>query len=539
MASVADPVFNPPGGSYSSAQSVTMTCSTSGSSISYTTDGSTPSKTNGTVYSGPVTISVTTTLKAMAYASGMSNSGVTSATYTISSGGSTVATPTFSPAGGTYTSAQTVTISTTTSGATIRYTTDGSTPTATHGTVYSGGVTVSATTTLNAIAYKSGMTDSAVASAVYTISSGGTVATPLFSPAAGPFYAATPVTITSTTSGASIRYTTDGSTPTETHGTLYTGAVTMPIPINTNYSGSTISNASGVTMLKAIAYKSGSQDSSVFTGNYIIIDPLRYPKTSSLILGLAHMAYNVTSTNWNSVLSLWTNYLGYETVTSSSSFALIKINDQQFIELYKTSSLTAPQYQLANFGFYVSDAEAFRKQLSSAGIKVPSSCTTNALGNLSFFTTDPDGHLNEWVQYMPGSVTSQSLGQHMPGTQLFGYMEDYGDAVASVSAADNYYNKCGMGTGTTKVYLPNNNCYLEMLTYSTLDQTQAGKHEKAQLVTFRGTDLLTAMGTLKSRDSSIVQTLSTEGGSGGMPVHNCGDVYNADLSRIRMIDVNY
>ena len=39
------------------------------------------------------------------------------------------ATPTFTPAAGTYSSAQSVTISTTTGGATIRYTTDGSTPT--------------------------------------------------------------------------------------------------------------------------------------------------------------------------------------------------------------------------------------------------------------------------------------------------------------------------------------------------------------------------------------------------------------------------
>ena len=56
-----------------------------------------------------------------------------------------VAAPTFSPAAGTYTSAQTVTISTTTSGASIRYTTDGSTPSETAGTLYSGPITVSST----------------------------------------------------------------------------------------------------------------------------------------------------------------------------------------------------------------------------------------------------------------------------------------------------------------------------------------------------------------------------------------------------------
>lgn len=79
------------------------------------------------------------------------------------------ATPTFSPAGGTYTTAQSVTISTTTSGATIRYTTNGSTPSETNGTVYSGPVSISSTTTLQAIAYETGYADSSVTSAAYTI----------------------------------------------------------------------------------------------------------------------------------------------------------------------------------------------------------------------------------------------------------------------------------------------------------------------------------------------------------------------------------
>ena len=81
-----------------------------------------------------------------------------------------VAAPAFSPAGGSYTSAQAVTMSSSTSGATIRYTTDGSAPTETHGTVYSAAVNISATTTLKAIAYKSGYADSSIVSATYTIS---------------------------------------------------------------------------------------------------------------------------------------------------------------------------------------------------------------------------------------------------------------------------------------------------------------------------------------------------------------------------------
>ena len=164
----AIPAFSPAGGTYSTAQSVTISCATSGATIRYTTDGNTPMS-SSTVYSGPIKVSKTTTIKAYATSSGMTDSAVATATYTI---GTTqqVATPTFSPAGGTYSTAQSVTISCATSGATIRYTTDGSTPTSSS-TVYSGPITVSKTTTIKAYATASGMTDSAVATATYTISS--------------------------------------------------------------------------------------------------------------------------------------------------------------------------------------------------------------------------------------------------------------------------------------------------------------------------------------------------------------------------------
>ncbi|HVX29521.1 MAG TPA: chitobiase/beta-hexosaminidase C-terminal domain-containing protein, partial [Nitrolancea sp.] len=88
----------------------------------------------------------------------------------ITSSGSPVAAPTFTPGGGTYSSTQTVTIGTTTAGASIRYTVDGSSPSETSGTLYTGPVVVGSNTTLKAIAYKSGMSDSPVTSATYAFS---------------------------------------------------------------------------------------------------------------------------------------------------------------------------------------------------------------------------------------------------------------------------------------------------------------------------------------------------------------------------------
>lgn len=85
-----------------------------------------------------------------------------------------VAAPVFTPAAGTYSSPVNVTLATSTTGAVIKYTTDGSVPTASS-QAYTGPIYIAATTTVKAVALKAGLTDSVVASATYTLSNGGGV----------------------------------------------------------------------------------------------------------------------------------------------------------------------------------------------------------------------------------------------------------------------------------------------------------------------------------------------------------------------------
>jgi hypothetical protein len=165
LAAAATPTFSPGGGTYPSAQTVTISDTTQGAIIYYTINGTTPTS-SSTVYSGAITVSSTETIEAIALASGYSQSVVASATYTISL---PAATPTFSVAPGTYNSAQMVAISDSTQGAVIYYTINGSTPT-TASAVYSGPITVSSTETIEAIAVASGYSQSVVATATYTIS---------------------------------------------------------------------------------------------------------------------------------------------------------------------------------------------------------------------------------------------------------------------------------------------------------------------------------------------------------------------------------
>jgi hypothetical protein len=241
----AAPTFAPPGGTYSTAQDVTITSTTAGATIHYTLDGNDPNA-GSPVYSAPIPLSSTTTVKAIALATGFTASPVSTATYTFPT---KAATPVFSLAAGTYTGPQTVAITSSTPGAQVHYTTDGSDPDATS-TPYTAPLSIAATTTVRAIAIATGYLNSDISQAIYTIQ--GVVppaATPTFSPGGGTYATPQTVTIASTTLGAEIRYTMDGTDPTMS-STVYTAPVSVANSLTlkamataTNYTQSQIATA--------------------------------------------------------------------------------------------------------------------------------------------------------------------------------------------------------------------------------------------------------------------------------------------------------
>lgn len=245
----ATPKISPAEGPYTSAQTVGISDATPNAVIYYTTDESTPT-TNSSIYTAPITVSSSKTIEAMATASGHSQSAVASAVYTLPPPADA---PTYSVPSGTYTSAQTVALSDTTPNAVIYYTTNAQIPT-TQSTVYSAPITLSATTMIRAIAIASGYTLSNPSGALYTINL--PAATPTFNVAPGAYTSAQPLTISDTTPGAAIYYTTNGATPTSS-STLY---------------GGTISVAESETV-QAIATASGYSQSAVASAAYTINAP--------------------------------------------------------------------------------------------------------------------------------------------------------------------------------------------------------------------------------------------------------------------------
>ena len=225
---------------------ISMTASPAGSNIYYTTDGTTPDE-NSTNYSAAISVSASTTFKAITKKEGYFDSEVTTTAF------SKVATPTIQNNG-----ANAISITCETTGTTIYYTTDGSTPT-TSSAQYTGPMTENVSgLTIKAIAVKDGMINSEIGSGSVSLK----CAKPIFTRTGNEIT----ISCAFPTSGISIYFTRDGSIPTNE---------------SELYSGDAISVTTGQT-IKAIAKATGYSDSDVTSKT--IFAPLNLDENDKYLL---------------------------------------------------------------------------------------------------------------------------------------------------------------------------------------------------------------------------------------------------------------
>jgi len=326
----ATPVFAPAGGTYKAVQNVSIKDATPGAVIYYTLDGTLPT-TAAALYLGPIAVTRSETIKALAVLGGYANSAVATAAYTIAL---PTAAPSFDPPAGGFNTAQTVSILDGSSGAVIYYTTNGSTPT-TASSQYVAPITVAASETLKAVALAPGQSLSPVATAAYTISA--TTATPEFSPPAGTYATSQTVTITDNTSGAVIYYTTNGTTPTD-KSTPYTAPIAV----------------AATEIVKAIALASGRPNSGVGSAKYTItaaaaapqFEPVGGSYTSAQSVTILDTTPNATiyyTTDGTTPTTASSEYLGPLNVASSETITAIAVATG-----YSTSPAAAATYVISS-----------------------------------------------------------------------------------------------------------------------------------------------------------------------------------------------
>jgi hypothetical protein len=168
---VLAPVISPATGTYSAPVSLVIT-STPGASIFYTTNGNEPvvGTTFTKLYTGPVPLLSSSTIRAFATKPNMVRSVVTVSYITINNS-PILATPVISPGNSTFSSPQIVTITCATPGVKIYYTTTGNTPVLGTGFTkeYVAPFQINTTSSIKAIAMKTGSANSAMASSFITI----------------------------------------------------------------------------------------------------------------------------------------------------------------------------------------------------------------------------------------------------------------------------------------------------------------------------------------------------------------------------------
>ena len=161
--------------------------------------------------------------------------------------------------------------------------------------------------------------------------------------------------------------------------------------------------------------------------------------------GIAHIAYRVS--DLDKALAFYAK-LGYEesfrftNAEGKTTEVFVKVNDRQFIEVYPQ---TEPGQALGwmHVCYESDDLAGLDTLYQTRGLKVPAVKKAGA-GNLLFTTTDPEGRVTEFTQYMPGSKHTLDQGKHLGEHRVAEKFLGFELPVADLAAAKQFY-VAGMG----------------------------------------------------------------------------------------------
>jgi catechol 2,3-dioxygenase-like lactoylglutathione lyase family enzyme len=213
------------------------------------------------------------------------------------------------------------------------------------------------------------------------------------------------------------------------------------------------------------------------------------PPARPRITGISHVALWVG--NLDRSRAFYEDYLGFgepyalRKEDGSVLIAWIKINDRQSLELFPTNGAPpARGDSLYHVALETDDAQGMLDYLVSHGVRGPGSkplparAAAGRIGNLNYFTEDPDGHVIEFVQYMPGGWTLENKGRFLPGSRIAGRMSHAGFAVANLEASLRYYrdilgfretwrgSRDGKVLSWVNLRVPDGEDYIELMLYA-------------------------------------------------------------------------
>ncbi len=276
------------------------------------------------------------------------------------------------------------------------------------------------------------------------------------------------------------------------------------------------------------------------------------------ITGVSHVALWVRDLGRSR--AFYKEYLGFDepyTLNDKAGGVLltwIKVNDRQSIELFPASDNTPKDGDsLYHIALETDDAQGMLRYLVSRGVKgpggkpLPSTAKAGRIGNLNFFTEDPDGHIVEFTQYMPGGWTMQKAGQFMPPARIAQRISHAGIAVGNLEASLGFYAGVlgftefwrGSSDGKTlswvNLRVPDGRDYVELMLYG----AKPGPQQLHILnhVCLEVPDAAAAEGTLRTR-------ILPEGCKSSTPLRtgvnhkrqvNC---YDPDGTRVEVMEAN-